>query len=724
MSKKPKTYEETIALNPEDDAAPETPRTYQETVALEPDGDDAPRKPRAYQETVALDAVEDDAPSGGDKTYQETVALEPDEDDVPPRPKSYQETVALDPDEEDVPARPETYQETVALDAADDDAPPRKPDTYQETVALDEVGDDEDVAPRRPDVPEDIVETVILTGRGDAPGPSAARKTYEETIALAPTDEDEAPSEEQASALEREYYRESVRKGEGGPKYRVRKKLVSGGMGSILTVQDRDLQRTSAMKVILPKFKSDPETLRSFVVEARLTGLLEHPNIIPVHELGFSDAAGLYFTMKLAHGEALSDILEKLAAETPAYVEKYNTYQLLNIFKKVCESISFAHSRHIIHQDIKPQNVIVGDYGEVLLMDWGLARFIGDPEDAADPVVREMLQDILRASGVKSKMIKGSPSFMSPEQARGVFRELDRQSDVFLLGAALYQMFTLEAPYFGDSLQEVLDRARARDLIPPDARNPARQIPEEICRIIMKAMAAEKADRYPDADALIADVDDLIAGKWTQQEQKTFETGDMLMKEGDAGEEAYLILDGEVQVSRMSDDRKIVLGALKEGDIVGEMSLIAEEKRSASVEALRRTRAAILTKEILSQNLKKLPPYMEKIVSTLTGRLRLANTLIHPHAGGDCTHVVLKQLRLLMIEKSGFQLDGFDAPFEEIAAEISEDLGLSLQKVRDVLSEALDQGVIAKADDRIAVPDLDALKRFAQARRTPEAKTE
>ena len=161
---------------------------------------------------------------------------------------------------------------------------------------------------------------------------------------------------------------------EGSEKYLVGEKVAQGGMGAIYKVHDQDLQRTSVLKVILPNTMEDVLLFRRFIEEARITGQLEHPNIIPVHELGVLGANKLFFSMKYVKGEALGSILRKTRDVDPNYIKKFSLYTRLTIFRKVCDAVAYAHSKKIIHRDIKPDNIMVGEYGEVLLMDWGLAR--------------------------------------------------------------------------------------------------------------------------------------------------------------------------------------------------------------------------------------------------------------------------------------------------------------------------------------------------------------
>ncbi len=702
----PQNYEATIALSREElmnigmQAEQEPPQQdHQATVAIskeelrelglktsqEPEPDSAPEPQQDYQATVAIS-----------KEELETLGLkaepEPEPDPAPEPQQDYQATVAISKDE----------LRSLGLKAEDESEPVSEPQqNHQATVAISkeelrELGLGAGPEPEAPPSPDLSREVPVIPD-----------------IPLAHTDF--GSTEFEASALETEYYHRAVKRGHGAGKYRFQRNLVSGGMGSILDVMDQDLQRPLAMKVILSKFKGKEDTLTDFIAEAKITGLLEHPNIIPVHELSLTQETGLFFTMKLlTQGEALIDILNEIRKGNPEYVEKYNTYHLLNIFRKVCDAVSFSHSRDIVHQDIKPHNIMVAPYGEVLLMDWGIATFVGDLEAEKDPAMREFHAHIMALTQGKDDIIKGSPTYMSPEQVQGDPRFLDRRSDIFLLGATLYHMFTFEAPYFGKDIYEIIHKAEAGELIPPQLRNPSRQIPEEICRIIMKAMAHEKADRYQRVEELASDIDDLISGKWSQQEKRMFSAGEMLMRQGETGEEAYLILKGKVQVFIETDDRRVDLATLKEGDVIGEMALISKEKltRSASVEALERTEAAVLTKHVISQNLKKLPPYMEKIVSTLTDRLRAANENVHPHLSGDAGYYILKQLRMIFRDRSDSKIEKFKLPVQEVIKEISDDLGISTQRVKEVLLKAAKAKLIAGRRGMVRIPDLVELTRF------------
>lgn len=550
-------------------------------------------------------------------------------------------------------------------------------------------------------------QTVILKSDADMNLPAISNQSPDEMDFNSPI----------VSEFEKMYYLHHVIGKYESDKYLFLEKIFSGGMGAIFKVQDQELRRPVAMKVIKPSLKNDEDIIRHFVTEARITGLLEHPNIIPVHEIGLHPKTGLYFTMKLARGEPLIHILDAIKQKKTDYVEKYHMFHLLQIFRKVCDALSFAHSFNIIHRDIKPHNIMVGEYGEVLLMDWGLAQFIGDQKGGAQKLSDDMINDLMDYSIGTETTIKGTPTYMAPEQVKGDPVYLDERTDIFLLGATLYHICTLEPPYQGDNIYEILYKAENRDLIPPEKRNPYIKVPREISNIIMKSMAFNKDDRYQTVRELSEDIDDLMAGKWKHQEKKYFNEGELLMLEGERGNEAYLILKGKVEVFKVKDGRKLVLGILKEGDIVGEMALISQEKRSASVVAIEETEVAVLTKQLLSQNLKKIPPYIEKIVSTITQRLQEANERIHPYTSTDCTYIVLRQLILIFKSLSGGKSKG-KFSFEKLSRQISEDIGIPVHLVKDALMKAVNLNLISRKGDWLAIHDIDELADFITLAKT------
>ena len=296
-------------------------------------------------------------------------------------------------------------------------------------------------------------------------------------------------------------------------RYEVTGRLGAGGMGEVLEVQDAELRRTMAAKVMRTKASSGERVAR-FLREARLTGGLEHPGIPPVHELGRTPEGHPYFTMKRVSGRDLAAHLLELRGRrdrAPATFDfAADRAYLLGVFLKICEAMSFAHSRGVIHRDLKPANVMVGRFGEVLVMDWGLARLEADAASDDEAPRNPLASD---EGHTLEGDVLGTPAYMSPEQARGEVHALDQRSDVYALGAMLYEILCLEPPYAGDRMDDVLDDVRAGRLRPLASRSSAVDVPWELDAVVQRAMAADPASRYPSAEALGADVEAYLAGR-------------------------------------------------------------------------------------------------------------------------------------------------------------------------------------------------------------------
>jgi serine/threonine protein kinase len=287
-----------------------------------------------------------------------------------------------------------------------------------------------------------------------------------------------------------------------------------GGIGSVLSGHESSLKRNIAIKILRPAYRSKKKFLNRFIREARATAQIEHPNIVPVHELGVMDELGVYFTMKKVEGENLRTLIHKIKEGNPEYVAKYTRTRLLEIFIAACNGVAFAHSKGIVHRDLKPANIMVGDFGEVLVMDWGLVKYIGD-NNLADEDHKIDLETNIADLGVRDDSmitldgsISGTPAFMAPEQAGGRINEIDERSDLYSLGAILYTILTLKSSPFDEKLttNEVLSHVVNNYFSPPRKRSPKLKIPKELEAICLKAMRLNKADRYASVNDLIKDV--------------------------------------------------------------------------------------------------------------------------------------------------------------------------------------------------------------------------
>jgi serine/threonine protein kinase len=294
-----------------------------------------------------------------------------------------------------------------------------------------------------------------------------------------------------------------------GSKYLVLHKLGSGGMGTVYLAQDVDLGRKVAVKVM--NIADSTGALASRMLrEARIVALLEHPSIVPIHDVGSLDDGRVFYAMKLVQGKRLDQTAGNAGS----------LYDMLRIFQKVCEAVAFAHARGVIHRDLKPENIMVGPFGEVLVMDWGVAKVLSAGHTATDPDSegeRSELHAIEDADLIatlplfggtpgdtSSGTIIGTPAYMPPEQATGQTELLDERSDVFALGAILYFLLTGRSPYDSGGLTDAGKQSGSRRPVRP--RQIDRKIPRAIEAICLKAMSGRREDRYASAEWIASDV--------------------------------------------------------------------------------------------------------------------------------------------------------------------------------------------------------------------------
>ncbi|HVR74798.1 MAG TPA: SUMF1/EgtB/PvdO family nonheme iron enzyme [Planctomycetota bacterium] len=294
----------------------------------------------------------------------------------------------------------------------------------------------------------------------------------------------------------------SLAPGNDEGKYVIERELGKGGMGRVYLAFDRDLRRRIAVKVILPHIARSREHLARFVEEAQVTGQLEHPGIPPVHELAINKSGEVFFTLKLMKGRTLKEIIRDLHIGRREAREKFSRLKLLMILQAVCNAVHFAHEKGVVHRDIKPDNIMIGDYGEVQLMDWGLAKVLDMPERAygSEEPVESIRADqhLVTAHG----LVHGTLLYMAPEQAQGRNELIDRRTDVYALGATLYEMLIYLPPKTGETMADLLEECRLGLLTPPSQRAPKLRIPsarEEIC---MKALEYHPDDRFSTAAEL------------------------------------------------------------------------------------------------------------------------------------------------------------------------------------------------------------------------------
>jgi WD40 repeat protein len=294
-----------------------------------------------------------------------------------------------------------------------------------------------------------------------------------------------------------------------------------GGMGRILLVHDELLARDIALKELLPPSDdyqgqqgAEPSPMRQsaalvarFLREARITGRLEHPSIVPVYELGRRENGGLYYTMRLVRGKTLRTVLQECKTLE-------DRLKLLPNFVDLCMGIAYAHSRGVVHRDIKPSNIMIGEFGETVIIDWGLAKVVGQKEEE-HPSLEDTLHRLHgdQAVGPDKTLtgeVLGSPHYMSPEQAGGRITEIDARSDVFSLGALLYEILAEHAAFDKSSIEALIEQIQHEDPVPISKREP--HVPKELASICYRAIQKDKAGRYSSAKQMGEDVNRFLSG--------------------------------------------------------------------------------------------------------------------------------------------------------------------------------------------------------------------
>jgi eukaryotic-like serine/threonine-protein kinase len=296
-------------------------------------------------------------------------------------------------------------------------------------------------------------------------------------------------------------------------RYSVKGEHGRGGIGLVLVAYDEHVGREIAIKELIPEPGGEPgdspgqppaAVAARFLREARVTGQLEHPNIVPVYEVGRREDGTLYYTMKLVRGKNLAEALRECG-------DLDERLRLLPHYVDLCNAVAYAHSRGVIHRDIKTDNVMLGEFGETVVLDWGLAKVAGEQDIGVRELERgiRLYQDAEAGKTVDGRAI-GTPAYMSPEQADGRVEDIDERSDLWSLGAVLYELLTGRPPFEGVNAFEIIGKVLADAIPPPASLDP--EIPPELASVCEKALQRDKDARYQKASGLAEEVEAYQSG--------------------------------------------------------------------------------------------------------------------------------------------------------------------------------------------------------------------
>jgi tRNA A-37 threonylcarbamoyl transferase component Bud32 len=293
-------------------------------------------------------------------------------------------------------------------------------------------------------------------------------------------------------------------------RFSILRPFQRGGLGQVSVARDAELNREVALKEILPKHADSDEARQRFLMEAEVTGSLEHPGVVPVYGLGQYADGRPFYAMRFIHGDNMLIAIDELHRVPPLPDRELRFHQLLARFVAVCNAMEYAHNRCVLHRDIKPGNIMLGHYGETLIVDWGLAKALGAPEQPRD-VFEQPVQPASAGNSTETQQgrIVGTPAYMSPEQAKGLVNVLGPAADIYSLGATLYHILTGRAAFSDIDRDALVGSVQMGRFTHP--RTVKRDVPRALEAICLKAMSKEPEDRYASARAMGEDVDRFLA---------------------------------------------------------------------------------------------------------------------------------------------------------------------------------------------------------------------
>jgi serine/threonine-protein kinase len=401
-------------------------------------------------------------------------------------------------------------------------------------------------------------------------------------------------------------------------KFLEREVIGRGGSSVVIRAFDSDILRNVAIKLLVSEPGDDAADGERFVEEARINGQLEHPGIVPVYEFGLQPNGRRFLCMKLLEGETLEDALSRAG---PARLEPDRLADFLQVFVKVCDAVSFAHSRGVVHRDLKPANIMISDFGQVYVLDWGIAQLLPTRAQATRRV--RLSEDETKEREQNQGVLIGTPCYMAPEQLRGQQATLDERTDVFALGATLYQMLTGLPPLTSEIIRAIWMRQPPAAITPPEQIVSGSLVPAELARIAMRALSYEPAERHRSVLELKRDIEAFQRGTWHLPRIR-LPADTVIVSEGEPGNTAYVIVEGVCVAYRTEGDKQIELRRMGPGEVFGETAVFTDKPRTASVKAMTDVVMLVVNSEVLAHAVG-LNSWMGAFVKALADRFREAD---------------------------------------------------------------------------------------------------